>query len=78
MKLGAPSCSPWFPNSARCTCQRVRPRRTNWIETHGLRVCLAYQEITPQGARCPGSRCSTAVLAALALGNTAPPPAQSR
>jgi len=36
-------------------------------------VCLACREITPQGARCPGPRCSTAVLAALALGNTAPP-----
>jgi len=43
------------------------------LDTHGLRVCLAYQEFTPQGARCPGPRCSTAVLAALALGNTAPP-----
>jgi len=31
----------------------------------------------PQGARCPGPRCSTAVLAALALCNTAPP-AQAR
>jgi len=43
-----------------------------WLDTHGLRVCLACREITPQGARCPGPRCSTAVLAALALGNTAP------
>jgi len=44
-----------------------------WLDTHGRRVCLACREITPQGARCPGPRCSTAVLAALALGNTAPP-----
>jgi len=42
-----------------------------WPVTHGLRVCLACREITPQGARCPGPRCSTAVLASLALGNTA-------
>jgi len=48
-----------------------------WLDTHGLRVCLACREITPQRARCPGPRCSTAVLAALALGNTAPP-AQAR
>jgi len=44
-----------------------------WLDTHGLRVCLACREITPQGARCPGPRCSTAMLAALALGITAPP-----
>jgi len=43
-----------------------------WLDTHGLRVCLSCREITPQGARCPGPRCSMAVLAALALGNTAP------
>jgi len=40
-------------------------------------VCLACREITPQWARCTGPRCSTAVLAALALGNSAPP-AQAR
>jgi len=43
-----------------------------WLDSHGLRVCLACRAITPQGARCPGPRCSTAVLAELALGNTAP------
>jgi len=48
-----------------------------WLDTHGLRVCLACREITPKEARCPGPRCSTAVLAALNLGNTAPP-AQAR
>jgi len=45
-----------------------------WLDTHGLRVCLACREITPQLARCPVPCCSIAVLAALALGNTAPPP----
>jgi len=49
-----------------------------WLDAHGLRVCLKNREITPKGARCPGPRCSTAVLAALALGNTAPLPAQVR
>jgi len=44
-----------------------------WLDSHGLRVCLACREITPQGSRCPGPRCSTAVLAALGLGNTAAP-----
>jgi len=39
---------------------------------------MACREITPQGSRCPGPRCSTAYLAALALGNAAPPPAQAR
>jgi len=43
-----------------------------WLDSHCLRVCLASREITPQVSRCPGPRCSTAVLAALALGNTAP------
>jgi len=45
-----------------------------WLDTHGLRLCLACREIIPQGSRCPGT---TAVLAALALDNTAPP-AQAR
>jgi len=40
-------------------------------------VCLACRGTTPQGSRCTGPRCSTAVLATLALGNTAPP-AQAR
>jgi len=44
------------------------------LDAYGLRVCLACREITPQGARCPGPHCYTAVLAALELGNTAPPP----
>jgi len=44
-----------------------------WPDSHGLRVCLACREITPQGSRCPGPRCSTAVLAAMALGNAPPP-----
>jgi len=48
------------------------------LDAYGLRVCLACREITPQGARCPGPHCYTAVLAALELGNTAPPPAQAR
>jgi len=48
-----------------------------WLDSHGLHVCLAYREISPQGARCLGPSCSTAVLEALALGNTAPP-AQAR
>jgi len=47
------------------------------MDSHGLRVCLACREITPHGSRFPGPRCSTAVLAALALGNAAPP-AQAR
>jgi len=49
----------------------------SWLDAHGLRVCLACRDITPQGSRFPAPRCSTAVLAALALGNTAPP-AQAR
>jgi len=44
-----------------------------WLDAQGLRLCLACREISPQGTRCPGTRCSTAVMAALALGNTAPP-----
>jgi len=48
-----------------------------WLDSQGLRVCLACREITPQGSRCPEPRCSTAVLAALALDKTAPP-AQAR
>jgi len=44
-----------------------------WLDSHGLRVCLACREITPQGSRCPVPRCSTAVLAALAWA-TRPPP----
>jgi len=43
-----------------------------WLDAHGLRVSLACQEISPKGARCPGTRCPTAVLAALSLDNTAP------
>jgi len=48
-----------------------------WLDTHGLRVCLACWEITAQGAGCPRPRCSTAVVAALAQRNSAPP-AQAR
>jgi len=44
-----------------------------WLDSHGLRVCLAFRESTPQGARRPGPRYFTAVLAAIDLGNTATP-----
>jgi len=66
-------CSPWCPIYARCAYQRVRPQPDAWLDTHGLRSCLACRKITPQGARCPEPRWSTAVMAVLALGNTAPP-----
>jgi len=61
--------------------QHPQPRHHIWLvpplgTTQGP-LCLAWRETTPQGSRCPGPRCSTAVLAALALGKTAPP-AQAR
>jgi len=39
------------------------------------RVCLAFHELSAVGARCRGPRCSSAVLAALAGGNSANLPA---
>jgi len=63
---GAP-CKRWCPSSARRTYQPVRPPRDAWLDAHGLRVCLACREISPQGEWFPGPRCSTAVPAALAL-----------
>jgi len=46
----------------------------SWLRAHNLRVCLACHELSALGSRCPGPRCSTAVLAALAAGNSAPTP----
>jgi len=43
------------------------------LDSHGLRGYLAFREISPKGTRCPVPRYSTAVMAALALGNTASP-----
>jgi len=43
-----------------------------WLQAHNLRVCLACQELSAVGSRCPGPRCSSAMLAALAAGNSAP------
>jgi len=65
-RRGGAACSRWCPTSASAAPPNA------WLHTHGLRVCLACREITPQRSRCPAPRCSTAVLAALALGNTAP------
>jgi len=45
----------------------------DWLRAHNLRVCLACHELSAMGSRCPGPRCSSAVLAALAAGNSAPP-----
>jgi len=44
-----------------------------WLRAHNLHVCLDCHELSAVGARCPGPRCSSAVLEALAAGKTAPP-----
>jgi len=41
-------------------------------DAHGLRVCLACRELSSQWVLYPGPRCSTAVLALLALDNNPP------
>jgi len=46
----------------------------SWLQAHNLRVCLACHERSAVGSRCPGPRCSSAVLADLAAGNSAPHP----
>jgi len=69
-------CSPWSHTSARSTCPRAPPAR-RLAADHNLRVCLACQEPSAVGSRCPGPRCSSAVLAALAAGNSAPPGANT-
>jgi len=50
----------------------------SWLQAHNLRVCLVCHERSAVGSRCPGPRCSSAVLAALAAGNSPPPPVQTR
>jgi len=44
----------------------------SWLQAQNLRVCLACHELSVVGSRCSGPRCSSAVLAALAAGNSAP------
>jgi len=44
----------------------------SWLQAHNLRVCLACHVLSAVGSRCPGPRCSSAVLAALAAGHSAP------
>jgi len=44
----------------------------SWLQAHNLRVCLACHVLSAVGSRFPGPRCSSAVLAALAAGNSAP------
>jgi len=48
-----------------------------WLQAHNLRPCLACHELSAVGSRCPGPRCTSALLEALAAGNPAPP-AQTR
>jgi len=43
-----------------------------WLQAHILRLCLACHEVSAVGCRCQGPRCSSAMLAALAAGNSAP------
>jgi len=45
----------------------------SWPQAHNRRVCLACHELSAVGSRCPGPRCYSAMLAALAAGNSAPP-----
>jgi len=49
----------------------------SWLQAHNLRVCLACHELSAVGSTCPDPRCSSAVLAALAAGNSAPPSANA-
>jgi len=58
------ACSPWSTTSAS---------PDSLLQAHKLRVCLACHELSAVGSRCPGPRCSSAMLAALAAWNPAPP-----
>jgi len=50
----------------------------SWLRAHNLRVCLACHELSAVGSRCLGRRCCSTMLAALAAGISAPPPARTR
>jgi len=60
----------WRPTQTRYAGRGGSPPDA-WFDAHGLRVCFECRKISPQGACSPGPRCSTSVLVALAMGNTA-------